>query len=87
MPENEHFDANDSVQETVIIIQNNGDEPIYIPNNKCELLSLDMTSEQGITLFRVYSRKVDTAITYSPEMGIKLYLLICEAKCLNKPHS
>ncbi|CAG8816181.1 3017_t:CDS:1, partial [Gigaspora rosea] len=31
-PEDEHFDANDSVLETVAIIQNNGDEPIYIPN-------------------------------------------------------
>ncbi|CAG8784629.1 23949_t:CDS:1, partial [Dentiscutata erythropus] len=42
-------------------------------------------SEQSITLFRVYSRKVDIAITYSPETGIKLCLLICEAKHLNKP--
>ncbi|CAG8669380.1 9694_t:CDS:2, partial [Racocetra fulgida] len=66
-PEDEHFDANDSVQETVVIIQNNGDEPIYISNDKRELLSLDTTSKQRITLFRVYSRKVDTAITYSPE--------------------
>ncbi|CAG8705096.1 4698_t:CDS:1, partial [Racocetra fulgida] len=66
-PEDEHFDANDSVQKTVVIIQNNGDEPIYIPNDKRKLLSLDTTSEQKITLFRVYCRKVGTAITYSPE--------------------
>ncbi|CAG8716466.1 753_t:CDS:1, partial [Racocetra persica] len=83
-PEDEHFDANNSVLETVII-QNDEDEPIYIPNDKYNLLSPDMTNEQGITLFRVYSRKVDTAITYSPETGIKLYLLICKAKRLNKP--
>ncbi|CAG8818076.1 21407_t:CDS:2, partial [Gigaspora margarita] len=83
-PEDEHFDANDSVLETVVIIQNNGDEPIYIPNDKHKLLSFDTANEQGFTLFRVYSRKVDTAITYSPETGIKLYLLICEAKRLNK---
>ncbi|RIB08073.1 hypothetical protein C2G38_2147255 [Gigaspora rosea] len=83
-PEDEHFDANDSVLETVAIIQNNGDEPIYIPNDKHKLLSFDTANEQGVTLFRVYSRKVDTAITYSPETGIKLYLLICEAKRLNK---
>ncbi|CAG8439801.1 12998_t:CDS:2, partial [Dentiscutata heterogama] len=54
------------------------------PNDKHKLLSFDMANEQGVTLFRVYSRKVDTAITYSPETGIKLYLLICEAKRLNK---
>ncbi|CAG8829879.1 5945_t:CDS:2, partial [Gigaspora margarita] len=87
-PEDEHFDASNSVLEKVGIIQNNRNEPIYMPNdkhNKHKLLSLDTTIEQGITLFRVYSRKVDTAITYSPETGIKLYLLICETKHLNKP--
>ncbi|CAG8619454.1 5984_t:CDS:2 [Dentiscutata erythropus] len=44
-PEDEHFDANDSVLETVVIIQNDEDEPIYIPNDKHNLLSPDMTNE------------------------------------------
>ncbi|CAG8839249.1 36709_t:CDS:2, partial [Gigaspora margarita] len=78
--EAEHLDVNDSVQETVVIIKNNENEPIYIPNNKDKLKSLDTTKEQGVTLFRVYSRKVDTAVTYFPETDVKLYLLICEAK-------
>ncbi|CAG8816614.1 20385_t:CDS:1, partial [Dentiscutata erythropus] len=83
-PEDEHFDANDFVLETVVIIQNNGNDLIYILNDKHKLLSFDTANEQGVTLFRMYSRKVDTAITYSPETSIKLYLLICKAKRLNK---
>ncbi|CAG8477905.1 9337_t:CDS:2 [Racocetra fulgida] len=79
-PEDDNLDVNDSVQETVVIINSNDNDPIYISNNKDKLKSLDTTKEQGVTLFRVYSRKVDTAVTYSPETDIKLYLLICEAK-------
>ncbi|CAG8729095.1 915_t:CDS:2, partial [Gigaspora margarita] len=75
-PEDEYFDANNSILETVVIIQNNGDEPIYIPNDKHKLLSLGTTSEQGITRFRVYSKKVGTAITYSSETDEKLCFMI-----------
>ncbi|CAG8796553.1 14092_t:CDS:2, partial [Racocetra fulgida] len=45
-PDKEYFDINDSVQETVVIIQSNENEPIYIPNNKDKLKSLDITKEQ-----------------------------------------
>ncbi|RIB15881.1 hypothetical protein C2G38_2191407 [Gigaspora rosea] len=81
-PEDDNLDVNDSVQETVVIINSNNNDPIYISNNKDKLKSLDTTKEQGVTLFRVYSRKVDTAVTYSPETDIKLYILIYEAKRL-----
>lgn len=77
--EDDPLDNDESVQETAIIIQNVHDEPIYLPNEN-QLLTDVSENQQGVTLYHIFCRKVDVALTYSPETGLKLYLLICEAK-------
>ncbi|CAG8790060.1 4101_t:CDS:2, partial [Cetraspora pellucida] len=58
------------------------DEPIIFPSNATILLNEDVKPE--ITYVRVYSKKVDTALTYTYRNNLA-YLLIVEAKLPNAP--
>ncbi|CAG8669896.1 25512_t:CDS:2, partial [Dentiscutata erythropus] len=75
-------DQNIIVEEKVIIKNQIDDEPIIFPSNATILLNEDAKLE--ITYVRVYSKKVDTALTYIYRNNLA-YLLIVEAKLPNAP--
>ncbi|CAG8588042.1 6020_t:CDS:2 [Racocetra fulgida] len=75
-------DQNIIVEEKVIIKNQIDNEPIIFLSNATILLNEDAKPE--ITYVRVYSKKVDTALTYTYRNNLA-YLLIVEAKLPNDP--
>ncbi|CAG8825588.1 3528_t:CDS:2, partial [Gigaspora margarita] len=76
-------DQNITIEENVIIKNQPDDEPVILLPNATILLNGD--SKPGITYIRVYSKKVDTALTYTYKKNKIAYLLIVEAKLPNVP--
>ncbi|CAG8795102.1 25427_t:CDS:2, partial [Gigaspora margarita] len=71
------------VEENIIIQNQINEEPIILPSNTTVLLNED--SKPGITYIQVYSKKVDTALTYTYKESNLVYFLIVEAKLPHMP--
>ncbi|CAG8811211.1 37602_t:CDS:2, partial [Gigaspora margarita] len=80
---NEQNDKNIIVEKNIIIQNQINEEPIILLSNATVLLNED--PKPGITYIRVYSKKVDTALTYTYKENNLVYFLIVEAKLPHVP--
>ncbi|CAG8683142.1 284_t:CDS:2, partial [Dentiscutata heterogama] len=76
-------DQNIIVEEN-IIIKNQIDDPIILPSNNTNI-SLYGEPKPGVTYIRIYSKKVDTALTYKYQENNLVYFLIVEVKLPHVP--